>query len=118
MDKGVISDLPRKPRVYIVESPSSWCPSVHQVFKVNFDGVAKGYGGVCRNCNGEILQVFHGSIGHDTNNSVELEGLIQGVQLVIRHGWFLSIVEGDSRILIHTAHQLVNGKSAEKVASS
>ena len=89
LDKGVISELHQKPKVRRVESPISWSPPSCQVFKVNFDGVAKGnlgeagYGGVCRNCNGEILQVFYGNLGHDTNNSTELEGMIQGFQIVI-----------------------------------
>ena len=36
-DNGVISDLPRKPKVYRVESPSSYSPLALQVFKVNFN---------------------------------------------------------------------------------
>ena len=44
--------------------------------------------------------------------------MIQGVQIAIRNGWLPAIVEGDSRILIHMAQQMENGKSAKKVASS
>ena len=89
LDKGVISDLPQKPKVCRVESPSSWSPPMLQVFKVKFDGEAKGnpgmagFGGACRDHKEEILQVFHGNIGFDTNNSVELEGMIQGIHLVV-----------------------------------
>ena len=52
------------------------------VYKLNFDGEVKGnpretsYGGVCRNSKGEIIQIFYGSIGFDTNNSTKLEGMI------------------------------------------
>ena len=53
----------------------------------------------------------------DTNNSAELEGMIQAIQIIIRNGSMLSIVEGDSSILIQMAKQLANGKSMEKVSS-
>ena len=85
LDKGVISELHQKPTVCRMESPISWSPPSSWVFKVNLDGASKGnprearYGEVCQNCNGEILQVFYGNLGHDTNNSAELEGMIQGV---------------------------------------
>ena len=85
LDKGVISELHQKTIVCRVENPVSWSPPSSRVFKVKFDGIAKGnpgevgYGGVCRNSNGEILQFFYGNLGRDTNNSVELEGMIQGV---------------------------------------
>ena len=90
LDKEVISDLPRKPKVCRVESPSSSSPPAPQVFKVNFDGVAKGnpgmagFGGACRDHKEEILQVFHGNIGFDS------------IHLIIRNGSLLAIVEGDS----------------------
>ena len=85
-----------------MESPSSSSPPAPQVFKVNFDGVAKGnpglagFGGAYRDHKGEILQVFHGNIGFYTNNSMELEGMIQGIHLIVRNGLLLAIVEGDS----------------------
>ena len=52
------------------------------VFKINFDGVVKGnlgvfdYGRVYRNSDGDILQISYGSMGFDTNNFVELEGIL------------------------------------------
>ena len=54
----------------------------HLVFKLNLNGVGKenpgmvGYGRVCRNSDGVILQILYGSIGFDTNNSAEFEGLL------------------------------------------
>ena len=63
------------------------------VFKINFDGATKGntvasrYGGFYRNVVEEILKLYFGYIGNDTNNSVELEGLVQGFKLVFREGW-------------------------------
>ena len=61
---------------------------------------AVGYKGVCRNSIGKILQVFYGSIGFDTNNSVTLKGMLQGLNLMLREGWISTMVEGDSNILI------------------
>ena len=82
---------------------------------MNFDGVAKGtpsatgFSGVCRNVEGEILQVFHGSIGFNTNNAVELEGLIQGLRMMLGEGWLPTMVEGDSNVIIKMQKQLANG---------
>ena len=65
-----------------VSSPRSWNPPPEGTFKLNIDGAAKGnlgpagYGGVIRNSEGIILSLFWGSIGSNTNNMVELEGVI------------------------------------------
>ena len=70
-----------KPVESLVPNPSPH-PPPHLVFKLNFNGVGKenpgtvSYGRVCRNSDGVILQIFYGSIGFDTNNSAELEGLL------------------------------------------
>ena len=99
-----------------VSSPSSCSPLLPLVFKINFDGAAKGnprvagFGGVYKNLAAGILQVYHGSIGFDTNNSAELEGLLRGISLMIREGWLPSMMEGDSNILIQMAKQLANGE--------
>ena len=63
-------------------SPLLWIPPPAGSFKLNIDGAAKGnpgpagYGGVIRNSGGFILSLFWGSIGSNTNNMAELEGLI------------------------------------------
>ena len=49
------------------------------------------------------MMVFLGSIGQDTNNLAELEGLIRGLKVLIRDGYFLVIIEGDSNTLIQMA---------------
>ena len=51
----------------------------------------------------KLFKSFFGSLGIDTNNSAELEGMIQGIQIIIGNGWLPAIVEGDSRILIQMA---------------
>ena len=62
--------------------------------------------------------VFLGSIGMDTNNSVELEGIIRGIEVLIRGGHFPAIIEGDSNILIHMAKRMTNGQTFEKFSPS
>lgn len=70
--------------------------------KLNFDGASKGnpgnsgFGGLFRNHKGDSLLSFLGSKGWDTNNSVELEGLWQGLLISQGKGFFPLIIEGDS----------------------
>ena len=91
---------------------------------LNFDGASRGnldsadFGGLCHNHDGRITMVFLGSIGMDTNNSTELEGIICGLEVLIRGGFFPAIIEGDSNILIQTAKWLTIGQTSEKVSPS
>ena len=62
-----------------------------------------GFGGLCRDHDDRIMMVFLGSIGMDTNNSAKLEGIIHGLEVLIRGGHFPTIIEGDSNILIQMA---------------
>jgi len=59
-----------------------------------------------------------GSIGWDTNNSVELEGLWQGLLPAQIHDFFPLIVEGDSQILINMVNKILQGTPSYKVGSS
>lgn len=94
------------------------------VIKLNFDVASKGnpgktgYGGIFRNHEGNRLLLYFGSIGWDTNNSAELEGLWQGLCLAHQHNFHPIIIEGDSQILINMATQIQQGSSASKVATS
>ena len=91
---------------------------------MNFDGASKGnpgpvgFGGIFRNSQGDIQAIYYGSIGWDTNNSVELEGLWQGLNLAHIYNFLPIIVEGDSQILISMANQLLQGTSSAKVVTS
>ena len=55
------------------------------------------------------MTIFLGAIGTDTNNSVELEGMIRGFEFLIRGGCFPAIIEGDTSILIQMAKRMVSG---------
>lgn len=63
------------------DSPQFWSPPATHSYKLNFDGAAKGnlglagYGGIFRDVVGSALHIYHGSLGRDTNNTAELEGL-------------------------------------------
>ena len=59
-----------------------------------------------------------GAIGEDTNNSAELEGLLRGLETVIREGFLPAIVEGDSSVLILVANRLLSGQRTEKISLS
>jgi len=82
------------------------------VIKLNFVGASKGnpgkagHGGIFRNHEGQPLLLYFGSIGWDTNNSVELEGVWQGMNLVHQHNFHPLIIEGDSQNLINMVTQI------------
>ena len=105
-------------------TPLNWIPPSPGVFKLNFDGASKGnpgqagFRGIIRNFNGEIQHLYFGSIGWDTNNLAELEGLWQGLRLTLQHNLFPIIIEGDYQILIHIANQLLWGADPNKVTHS
>ena len=54
----------------------------------------------------------------DTNNSIELQGMICGFECLVKGGYFPAIIEGDTNILIQMAKQLASGQACEKVSSS
>jgi ribonuclease HI len=92
--------------------------------KLNFDGASKGnpgptgYGAVIRNTKGEILHIVAGNLGHNTNNAVEIWGLLRGLQAAKDQEIFPIIVEGDSQIVIHLLCHLLNGADPEKISPS
>lgn len=106
------------------QETSSWNSPPAGMIQLNFDGASKGnpgqagYGGVFRDHNGNPLGIFMGSIGWDTNNSAELEGLWRGLQISHRKNFFPLIIEGDSQILIRMATKLQHGSPIHKVSSS
>ena len=106
------------------QSSEHWSPPPQRIFKLNFDGVAKGnsglagIGGVIRNSEGSILGVFWGAIGETTNNMAEIKVLMIGPDMVRTNGWQPTIVEGDSLIIIQMANKILNGKHVHKVANN
>jgi len=105
-------------------SPDRWQPPLAGSYKLNFDGAAKGnpgqagFGGAIRNSQGEILWAYWGSIGWDTNNVAELEGLLAGLALVEKLNIKPVTLEGDSQIIINMAKQLQQGYHLNKLTKN
>ena len=84
------------------DSPLSWSPPMPRAFKMNFDGAAKGnpgpagFGVIFRNHEGTTAHIYFGSLGCDSNNAAELEGLWQGICIAESENFFPLEVEGDS----------------------
>jgi len=103
---------------------SHWTPPPFNMFQLNFDGASKGnpgkvgYGGVFRDHESNPQCIFMGSIGWDTNNSAELEGLWRGLKIAHEKSFFPLIIEGDSLIIIRMITKLMNGSPIHKVSNS
>jgi ribonuclease HI len=85
--------------------PSSWSFPPPGFIKLNFDGASKGnpgpvgFGAVLRDWTRQITYILVGHLGHDTNNSTELWGLLKGIQLAINLNINNLIIEGDSKVI-------------------
>eukprot|EP00253_Pinus_taeda_P025774 PITA_25774 len=105
-------------------TPTNWKPPPKNTYILNFDGASKGnpgitgYGGVIRNSQGIPLKVYFGSIGWNTNNAAELDGLWKGLQISQQQRYIPLIVEGDSQIIINMATKIQQGSAAQKVSRS
>ena len=103
---------------------NSWIGPPAGSFKLNVNGAAKGnlgpagYGGTIRNSKGDILSLFYGSIGSNTNNMAKIEGLINGLKWVIQTGENPLVAEGDSQIINNLAHQLQSSASTSQVSKN
>jgi hypothetical protein len=62
--------------------PDRWEPPPVGFIKLNFDGASKGnlgsvgLGGAFQNDKGELLRIYVGSLGIDSNNAAELQALL------------------------------------------
>lgn len=105
-------------------SSDVWSPPRHGCFKINFDGAAKGnpisagFGGVVRDHSGELLWVFWGSIGWDSNNVAEIEGLIHSLLLIDRPNLNPLIIEGDSQIIVMLTRKLQGGHHVARITKN
>jgi hypothetical protein len=66
--------------------PSHWEAPQKGFYKINFDGASKGnpgptgYGSTIQKRKGEILHIIVVNLGHNTKNSLEIWGLLKGLQ--------------------------------------
>jgi len=90
-------------------------------YKVNFDGFSKGslvqegYGEVIRDSSSQIQYLMVEHLGHDMNNSIELWGLIKGIQMAYDINMNYLRIEGDSKIIISLESKIINGNDPEKI---
>ena len=77
-----------------------------------------GYEGVIIILKGSTLSLFWGSIGSNTNNMAELEGLINGLNWEKKTGKFPLVVEGDSQIIIKITRKIQAGSLMTQVSKN
>ena len=124
LDKPQLDGLRKRDRILQPSSPKSWSLPPPLVFKLNFDGASRGkpsatgFSSLCRDSQGRVIFVFLGSIGRDTNNSVELKGMLQGLHCLVRNNSFPTIIEGNSSIMVHMARKLAYGQVSGQVSTS
>ena len=122
-NSSVVPPSPNKP-IMRVASPMHWDPPPKKVFKLNFDGASNGnlgmagFGGAIRKYKGEIIHLFYGNIGFNSNNATEIEGMIAGLTIVDNNSILPVIVEGDSAIILSLAAKLLHGSLVSKVTTS
>jgi ribonuclease HI len=126
LDKWIINFHPhfsRKPQSSQAKgNPSHWSPPAPGFIKLNFDGASKGNPGpvgfrvVLRNSQGSIMLITADNIGHNTNNAVELWGLIKGLQLAQDNGHHKLIIEGDSQIILSLFAKILNGADPDNIS--
>ena len=57
-------------------------------------------------------------MGIESNNAVEVEGLMQGFQMTKENNWNPLIVEGDSQVIIQMVTNIHQGNSSANVDKS
>ena len=83
-------------------SAVKWEPPPEGIFKLNFEGASKGnpdlasYGYIVRDIIGNMMGFSFSFIERETNNAVEIEGLMQGIEMLKENYWKPIIIEGDS----------------------
>jgi len=77
-----------------------------------------GVGGSFRDTLGTIFLIYACHIGQNTNNGAELTTMVKGLKLGDKYGFNNLIVEGDSRIPIHTLIKLLCGTKLEKTSQN
>eukprot|EP00253_Pinus_taeda_P015014 PITA_15014 len=99
-----------------------WNPPPHGSLKVNIDGASKenpglaSFGGVIRDEQGQIKEIFHGHLGKATNNMEELMALEQCLEISVDSNSHNVIIEADSELIIRVAKNICNGTSPDKVS--
>ena len=104
--------------------PDTWDTPLENMYKLNFDGASKGnpgptgFGGAIRNSEGNLVGLYWGYMGMNSNNVAELRGLLEGLTMATQKGWLPIILEGDSQVILQMATKLLHGRPVSKVADN
>ena len=110
--------------VMCIASPLHWESPPVFVFKMNFDGASKGnprkvgYSGAIRDHCRDIIHIFYGNMGPDSNNATELEDMVAGLMIAVKINLLPLIVEGDFTIILSLATKIHNGIPVSKVTTN
>ena len=83
----------------IIVGKDFWQPPPHGILKFNIDGTSKGnpgmvgFGGVIRDEQGCIKDIFHSHLGVATNNMAELMALEKFLEILIESNLHNFIIE-------------------------
>ncbi|GLJ11003.1 hypothetical protein SUGI_0140120 [Cryptomeria japonica] len=84
-----------------------WTPPTSGNFKINFNGASRGnlgksgYGAIIRNEFGNFVGANYDPLGINTNNMVEMTGLLAGLEWCVARGIQDIEVEGDLQIILN-----------------
>ena len=70
------------------------------------------------NSKGIVLSIFWGNIGTNTNNLVELEGLINGLSWSLQQKKTPLTMEGDSMVITNIAKRIQHGEAISQVSKN
>lgn len=96
-------------------------PPPQGFLKFNIYGASKGNpglascGGVTRDEQGCIKEIFHSHLGKATNNMAELMALEQCLEILVNLNSHNVIIKEDSELIIKVAKKMCNGTALEKV---
>jgi ribonuclease HI len=99
----------------------NWKPPPEGYLKINFDRELKGnpgrtsMGGVIRDSQERIIQLYTRSLGNSTNNATKFGALETVLEILHREGMENVIVEGDSMLVINTVRKLQNDTKMGKI---
>lgn len=99
-----------------------WQPPPHGFLKINIDGASKGnpgmdgFGGVIRDEQGRIMDIFHSHLGTATNNMAKPMALEQFLEILMESNLHNAIIEANSELVINAAKKMCNGTTPGKVS--
>ena len=75
-------------------------------------------GGIIWDHEGTILYIYAQHLGHDTNNSIELTTLLEGLHITVCNGYNMIVIEGDSTIIIDNYQRIMSRTPPAKTLCS